>query len=130
MRTTLRGEVEPPQPATEALDLEQHMRRVSQVVSAAAVVLMVAGLLGTVMSGAALALPGGSVMALHDLLRLPIHPLALAAMSGGIVMLALLPVLRVLLALGIYARQRVLIDALAALIVLIELLISMRAGGG
>ncbi|HRX04609.1 MAG TPA: DUF1634 domain-containing protein, partial [Anaerolineae bacterium] len=67
---------------------------------------------------------------LHDLLRLPIHPRALAAMSGGILMLALLPVLRVLLALGIYARQRVLIDALAALVVLIELLISMRAGGG
>ena len=130
MRTSVRRNAEPTPAMVQALDLEQHMRRVSQVVSAAAVVLMVAGLLGTVMSGAALALPGGSVTALHDLLRLPIHPRALAAMSGGILMLALLPVLRVLLALGIYARQRVLIDALAALVVLIELLISMRAGGG
>ncbi len=114
---------------TEGLELERQMRRVSQVVSAIAVVLMVAGVVGTVLSGAALSLPGGSVMSLHDLLQIPVHPLALAAMSAGILMLALLPMLRVLLALAMYTRQRVLLNALAALVVLIELLISMRAGG-
>lgn len=130
MRPAMSREETPLPARTEGLDLERQMRRVSRVVSAAAVVLMLAGLAGTVLSGAALSLPGGPVMALHDLLQLPIHPLALAAMSAGILMLALLPVLRVLLALGIYVRERVLLNALAALVVLIELLIGMRAGGG
>ena len=130
MRSTLSQEGTTHPARTEGLDLERQMRRVSQIVSAAAVGLMLAGLVGTVLSGAALSLPGGPVMALQDLLQLPIHPLALGAMSAGILMLALLPVLRVLLALGIYVRERVLINALAALIVLIELLFSMRAGGG
>ncbi|MEZ4766828.1 MAG: DUF1634 domain-containing protein [Caldilineales bacterium] len=130
MRVPVTKDRSPDQAQTEGLDLEQHMRRVSQVVSAAAVGLMIAGAAATVLSGASLALPGGSVMALRDLLQLPIHPQALAAMSAGILMLALLPVLRVLLALGIYVRQRVLVNSIAALIVLVELLISMRAGGG
>lgn len=114
---------------TEALDLEGQMRKVSQIVSAGAVLLMLAGLLGSMLSGSALALPGGPVMPLQQFLQLPIHPLGLAAMSAGIVMLALLPVVRVLLALGIYVRQRVPIDALVALVVLVELLISMGTGG-
>lgn len=115
---------------TEALDLEGQMRTVSQVVSAAAVVLMLAGLSGSVLAGSALALPGGSVIPVRDLLQLHVHPLGLAAMSGGVLMLALLPIIRVLLALGIYSRQRVPINALAALVVLVELLIGMRAGSG
>ncbi|MCB0200928.1 MAG: DUF1634 domain-containing protein [Anaerolineae bacterium] len=130
MRSTVSLDEKPDRDRTEVVDLERQMRRVSQFVSAAAVALMIAGMLGTVLSGAALSLPGGSVMSLHELLQLPMHPLALAAMSAGILMLALLPMLRVLLALGMYVRQRVLIDAIAALIVLIELLISMKAGSG
>jgi hypothetical protein len=114
---------------SEVLDLEERMRKVSQIVSAAAVLLMLAGLLASILSGSALSLPGGSVMPLRDFLQLPTHPLGSAAMSAGIVMLALLPVIRVLLALGIYVHQRVPIDALAALVVLVELLVSMRAGG-
>ena len=129
MRSTGSQDEETATARTEGLELERQMRRVSQVVSAIAVVLMVAGVVGTVLSGAALSLPGGSVMSLHDLLQIPVHPLALAAMSAGILMLALLPMLRVLLALAMYTRQRVLLNALAALVVLIELLISMRAGG-
>ena len=50
-------------------------------------------------------------------------------MSAGIVLLALLPTARVLLALALYARQRSVLDALAGLVVLLELLTSMRAGG-
>lgn len=115
---------------SDALDLEGQMRKVSQVVSAAAVGLMLAGLLASIGTGSGLALPGSSVMPLHDLLKLPVHPLGLAAMSAGILLLALLPVVRVLLALGLYTRQRAPVNALAALVVFVELLISMRAGGG
>lgn len=129
MRSSLNENRDASAARSEAPDLEGRMRRVSQIVSAGAVLLMLAGLLGSTLSGSALALPGGPVMPLHQFLQLPIHPLGLAAMSAGIVMLALLPVVRVLLALGIYVRQRVPIDALVALVVLVELLISMGTGG-
>jgi hypothetical protein len=130
MRSLHREKAEPEKARVEALDLEAQMRKVSQIVSAVAVGLMLAGLAGNLLVGSHLSLPGGSVMPLHDFLQLPIHPLGLAAMSAGIIMLALLPAVRVLLALDIYVRQRVLVDALAALAVLVELLVSMRAAGG
>jgi uncharacterized membrane protein len=129
MRSSLDDHRDGEQARVDTLDLEGQMRRVSQVLSAVAVALMLAGLLGSMLSGSALSLPGSSVMPLSDFLQLPVHPLGLAAMSAGIVMLALLPVIRVLLALGIYVRQRVPVNALTALVVLVELLISMRAGG-
>ena len=130
MRSSLDENRDREQARVDTLDLEGQMRRVSQVLSAVAVALMLAGLLGSMLSGSALSLPGSSVMPLSGFLQLPVHPLGLAAMSAGIVMLALLPVIRVLLALGIYVRQRVPVNALTALAVLVELLISMRAGGG
>lgn len=130
MRSSLDENRDREQARVDTLDLEGQMRRVSQVLSAVAVALMLAGLLGSMLSGSASSLPGSSVMPLSDFLQLSIHPLGLAAMSAGIIMLALLPVIRVLLALGIYVRQRVPVNALTALAVLVELLISMRAGGG
>lgn len=130
MRTLLNEDHDQAAVRTDALDLEGQMRKVSQVVSAAAVGLMLAGLLASIGAGSGLTLPGSSVMALHDLLKLPVHPLGLAAMSAGIILLALLPVVRVLLALALYTRRRAPVDAVAALVVFVELLVSMRAGGG
>lgn len=130
MRSSLNENRSPNLARIEALNLEGQMRRVSQVVSAAAVGLMLAGLSGSILSGSTLALPGGSVTPLHDLFQLPIHPIGLAAMSAGIIMLALLPVVRVFLALNIYARQRMPVNAFVALVVFVELLISMGAGRG
>jgi uncharacterized membrane protein len=61
-------------------------------------------------------------------LELTHEPLSLDAMSVGILFLALLPAIRVLLASGEFMRRRETLSALAALIVLLELLVSIRAG--
>jgi uncharacterized membrane protein len=50
-------------------------------------------------------------------------------MSAGIVVLALLPMLRVLLALSIYLRNRQVLNVVVALLVFVELLMSVRTGG-
>jgi uncharacterized membrane protein len=110
-------------------DLEEQMRKVSLLVSVVAVVLMAGGFVGAALSGNALAVPGKSVLPIASLLNFTQEPLALAAMSTGILLLALLPLVRVFLATTLYVRQRVPLDAAAALVVMVELLVSMWSGG-
>ena len=105
------------------------MRKVSLLVSGLAVALMAGGFIAAMLAGNALAMPGKSVLPISSLLDFAQEPLALAAMSTGILLLALLPLVRVFLATTLYVRQRVPLDAMAALIVMMELLISMRSGG-
>ena len=93
------------------------------------VVLMAGGFVGAALSGNALAVPGKSVLPIASLLNFTQEPLALAAMSTGILLLALLPLVRVFLATTLYVRQRVPLDAAAALVVMVELLVSMWSGG-
>lgn len=101
---------------------------VSRVISLAGLGLMVAGLLIKVARMASVSIPGGSSLSLVGLLELTHEPLSLDAMSVGILFLALLPAVRVLLASGEFIRRRETLSALAALIVLLELLVSIRAG--
>jgi uncharacterized membrane protein len=53
---------------------------------------------------------------------------SLRMMSAGIVVLALLPIVRVLLALSLYLRNRQVLNVVVALLVFIELLVSVRTG--
>jgi uncharacterized membrane protein len=120
------GEPEKPQPATEA-DIEAAMRKTSLVVSIIALALMVGG-------RAQIAFFGGmsgeiatySVVPLSQLVHPSSHPLGLVAVSVGVVLLCLLPAVRVVLALWTYVRQKFLVDALIALLVLVELFLGMK----
>jgi uncharacterized membrane protein len=77
---------------------------------------------------ASLSMPGPSALQPGVLKAGAPVPVALAVMSVGIVLLALLPILRVLLALWLYGRRRDMLNALAALVVFLELVISLRGG--
>jgi uncharacterized membrane protein len=106
---------------------EAVMRKVSLIISLVALALMIGGLFVTLASGTSLtsATETLSVSAFRHTTQ--VSP-GLVAMSAGIVLLALLPGVRVGLALWLYGRQRQGVDALVALIVLLELLLSMWLG--
>jgi uncharacterized membrane protein len=110
-------------------DLEERMQKVSLGVSLAGVSLMVAGFVDTLADKDSFSLPGGSVLPLPMFIHLSQVPVSLVAMSAGIILLALLPALRVLLALWLYFRRRDGLNTLAALIVFLELLLSIVIGG-
>ncbi len=110
-------------------DLEATMQRVSLIVSVVGLGLMLAGFVDMLIIGAAFSVPGGSVLPLLRLSHPSQVPASLVAMSAGIVLLALLPAIRVLLALWLYLRRHSILNTLVALIVFLELLLSMRAGG-
>jgi uncharacterized membrane protein len=110
-------------------NLEALMQKVSLVVSLVAVSLMIGGFVGHLISRGAFIMPGEAVLPLSTLVQFSEIPVNLATMSAGIVLLALLPTVRVLLALWLYARRRNLLDTLFALIVLLELLLSIHTGG-
>jgi hypothetical protein len=109
-------------------NMETAMQKISLGVSLLSLGLMIAGITLFLLRGNFVAVPGTSVLPASDF----IHPLqyrtTMLIMSAGIILLALLPALRVLMALSLYIRSRVLINILAALIVLIELILSMRTG--
>lgn len=109
-------------------NMEVAMQKVSLAISVLSLGLMMAGMTLFLLRGNFVAVPGSSVLPASDF----IHPLqyrtTMLVMSAGIILLALLPALRVLMALSLYIRSRVLINILAALIVLVELIFSMRAG--
>ncbi len=108
--------------------LETAMRRVAALVSAVAVILMAVGFVSTFL--------------LHDLPLVPGDPAVspdvilhfhtgwgLWAMSAGILLLALLPMVRVFLSFLLFLRERDVLDVAVALIVLLELLASMSVRG-
>jgi uncharacterized membrane protein len=109
--------------------LEEKMQKVSLGVSLAGVGLMVAGFVDMLINRAPSSIPGGSVLPLPMFIHLSQVPVSLVAMSAGIVLLAMLPALRVLLALWLYLGHRDVLNALAALIVFLELLLSIGVGG-
>jgi uncharacterized membrane protein len=105
--------------------MESIMQRASLLVSLAALGLMIGGLIDVLGSGisltqATVALPPSAL--LHPTQAPP----GIMAMSAGIVLLALLPSVRVVLALWFAVRRRHLGDIVVALLVLLELLLSMR----
>ena len=108
--------------------LEARMRKVSLVVSLLGLALMCYGFLETLFSGTAFSLPGHAVLPLKDLLSLPTASLGLVSMSAGVILLSMLPAIRVVLAIWLYLRSRDLLNTAGALVVLLELLASIRLG--
>jgi uncharacterized membrane protein len=107
-------------------NLELTMRKVSLVISLVGLGLMCFGFLGWLVDANSFLLPGESVPSLTGILRLQSTGLSLVAMSAGIVLLGLIPMIRVSLACWLYLRERELLGALFALIVLLELMLSIR----
>ena len=110
-------------------DVENGMKKVSLIVSLVGLSLMVIGFLDMMVNTASLSVPGASVLPLPALIHLSKLPLSLVTMSVGIVLLALLPTVRVALALWYYVRRHDALNIVAALIVVVELLLSIRTGG-
>jgi hypothetical protein len=96
--------------------LEVQEMRVSQIVSLLAVVLMLGGFAAVLAGGAVWAVPGSPAPPLS---ALPYqHLFGWTAMSIGIILLGVLPLLRVALAVKAYADARVWRDFLVAFVVL------------
>jgi uncharacterized membrane protein len=110
--------------------LDRWMRRLSLGVSLVAVAAMLLGLGDILFTGSLETLSGTPAIPVASLLHPGATSFGLFATSLGIVLLSLLPGLRVLLAAGLYARRRELKDAAVALLVFIELTISLLTGRG
>lgn len=104
------------------------MQKVSLVVSLAGLGLMCFGIIDMLFSGDSFSLPGPAVETLQRLADLNPEPLGLTLTSAGILLLGLLPAIRVLLAAVLYVRSRNLSATLVAVVVLLELLLSIRLG--
>jgi uncharacterized membrane protein len=110
-------------------DLEARMQKISLVTSLVGVGLMVFGFADLIMHGDSLSIPGMTALSPQLIESGARISLSLLAMSAGIVVLALLPILRVLLALVLYLRKRQVLNVVVAVIVFVELLVSLRTGG-
>jgi uncharacterized membrane protein len=110
-------------------DLEARMQKISLVTSLLGLGLMVFGFVDMLFHGTSLSIPGITALSPLMIRSATRIPLGLVAMSAGIVVLALLPILRVLLALSVYLRNGQVLNVVVALLVFIELLASVRAGG-
>lgn len=109
--------------------LDMAMRLLSQVGAVLGFGLMIFGFAVMVLEGGMMAVPGPSTLPMARLLDPSHSPLGLTAMSAGIVVLALLPVVRVVLALGLYVSQRDQLNSGVSLAVLLELILSTQLGG-
>lgn len=74
------------------------------------------------------AFPGDSTVPLAQLVHVSQVPLPLLLVSSGMALLAFLPAIRVFVKLLSAARHRNIVTVVAALVVLAELLFSMRSG--
>jgi hypothetical protein len=108
-----------------AATIELIMQKASLIISLIAFGLMVGGLVDAMVSAVPLT-QATTVLPVFALLHFTQAPFGLVAMSAGIILLALLPGVRVIMGLYLAVRRRHLGDALVALIVLLELLLSMR----
>jgi hypothetical protein len=109
-------------------DIEATMKQVSLLLSVAGFGLMVAGLVVMLLEGVTFSSTGISALSPLPLSDWAKASPGLIVTSLGIILLALLPIVRVLLALRLYLRGRNLKDSGATLVVLVELFISIWAG--
>jgi uncharacterized membrane protein len=110
-------------------NMEAKMQKISMGASLLGLGLMVFGFIYLVVQGHPLSIPGVAALS-PQVIRTgaQISP-SLLAMTAGIGVLALIPILRVLLALLIYLRNHQLLNVVVALVVFIELIVSIRMGG-
>ena len=128
--TVLRPPIDRPVGRARASDrLDAAMKTVSQVGSVIGFGLMLAGFVAMWINGSASGLPGDSALPLAVMLH-PAHaPLNMAVVSAGIIVLALIPVVKVVLALWLYLRRRDAPNSGISLVLFLELLVSTFAGG-
>ncbi len=112
-----------PVPGKPPTPLEFQEKRVSLVVCLLSVILMLGGLVALLAKGVAWVVPGLPSPQLSMLFHR--QPLGWTAMSLGIILLGVLPLIRVGLAALSYGDARRWRDFLVALLVLLELLLSM-----
>jgi len=119
----------PPPPARSPIEkLEVRMQKVSLLVSLAGIGLMCSGFITITFTAGGISFPGAAVLALSDLMSVPTASPGLILASAGVVLLGVLPGIRVVLALWLYFRLHDLLNMLVALIVLLELLLSIHMG--
>jgi hypothetical protein len=104
------------------------MQPVSRFVSVLGLGAMLVGFAATLLSGTTLHVPGSPAVSLGAILTAR-APASQMLMSGGIVLLALLPTVRVVLALWLYMRRGQMLNRLVAFVVLLELVFSTIVGG-
>lgn len=108
--------------------LEITMQLLSRVVSLVGIGFMSFGFIRLIIVRGILNIPGNPTLPFPEFLELTHEPISFLAMSGGIILLALLPSVRVLIALFTYLRRKDIFDVLVAVIVFLELLFSIRSG--
>ena len=108
------------------VDLEEKMRKVALVISLIGLGLMCAGFLYGLFCHPSFAIPGDAVISFGDLHRWAVPDPSRMAMSAGIVLLGLIPMVRVILACWLYVRAHDRMSAIVALVVLLELIASIR----
>jgi hypothetical protein len=116
-----------PQAGGDSTLLETREQKISLLSSLMALILMLLGLAGSYLAGEVWLIPGDPAAPMANLTH---HwSLGLTAMSLGILMLGFLPIGRVALALWFYGREKKFGEALVALVVLLELCLSLFWGG-
>ena len=106
--------------------IEKGMKRISLGVSLLSLMLMVSGFVLLFFSGNTYFLPGTPAFPMESVLSWSPRSLDLFLMSLGIILLGLVPAARLLLAIGAYLLGGDLQNVLVSLVVLLELLLSMR----
>lgn len=110
-------------------DLESRMQKISLMTSLLGLGLMILGFVDLLVHRTSLSIPGMIALSPQMIISGPRIPLSLLTMSAGIIVLALLPILRVLLALSLFVRTRQVLNVMVALLVFVELVASVRTGG-
>lgn len=110
--------------------LEGRMQKVSLAVSLLGLGLMAVGLGDNLINGANYFLPGPSALTFGNLINLRSESLGTFTVSLGVILLALIPGIRVIMALLLYLRLRDLFSICVTMAVLMELLTSIYLGAG
>lgn len=114
-----------PPPSPRRQNIHDQERRLAQIISVMGLGLMLAGFAGEWVTPGDPTLPGPPVVTWHSTGPQNISPF-LICMSAGILLFAVLPALRILLALRDYVRRQDWRNAIVALVVLLELFLSTQ----
>jgi uncharacterized membrane protein len=107
-----------------ATNLEARSKKAALAFSLIALGLMICGFASSVAHNG-FTLPGSPVLPFSALGRLSLSSPGMQCMSIGIILLATLPAVRVMIALWRYFRSGDMLDAIVALVILMELILSI-----
>jgi heme A synthase len=107
-----------------ATSLEARSKKIALAFSLIALGLMVCGFAGSVAYNG-FTLPGCPVLPFSALGRLSLSSAGMRCMSIGIILLATFPTVRVIIALWRYSRSGDMLDTIVALVILMELALSI-----